>query len=457
MQLVIRGGTVVNAGGSAAMDVGIDGEQIVQLGGTMHGDEEIGASGRYVLPGGVDPHVHLTPPSNLPGERNWVDDFESGTRAALAGGITTVGNITFPYPGATMAGALERDDAVARASALTDYFLHPVLRDSNDDNLAEIEGLIDAGHSSIKIFLSFRRFDRNVEHYLEAMRRCGLAGGIALLHCEDATVMDCCAADLRATGRTHPRHYPESRSVQSEAVATARAVAFAESSGCPTYVVHLAAEAALDACRRGRRHGLPVYVETRPLYLHLTAERFDEPDGAKYAGAPPLRSAQDRASLWAALRFGDVDVLATDHAPWRLADKLDPDRDAISLRQGVADLETSLPMLWSEGVGRGRLTPERFVAVTATNPARLFGLSPGKGSITVGADADVVVFDPDETRVIDGASMHSNADYSPYDGWEVTGWPAVTISRGEIVAAGADVRAAPGRGRLASRGRHQPL
>jgi dihydropyrimidinase len=386
-----------------------------------------------------------------------VDDFESGTRAALAGGITTVGNITFPYPGTTMASALERDDALARATALTDYFLHPVLRDSNDDNIAEIEGLIDAGHSSIKIFLSFRRFDRNVEHYVEAMRRCGLAGGIALLHCEDAAVMDCCAAGLRATGRTHPRHYPESRSVQSEAVATARAVAFAESSGCPTYVVHLAAEAALDACRRGRRHGLPVYVETRPLYLHLTAERFDEPDGAKYAGAPPLRSAQDRAALWAGLRFGDVDVLATDHAPWRLADKLDPERDAISLRQGVADLETSLPMLWSEGVRGGRLTPERFVAVTATNPARLFGLSPRKGTIAAGADADIVVFDPDETRIVDGAAMHSNADYSPYDGWAVTGWPAVTISRGEIVALGADVRAPAGRGRLAARGRHQPL
>jgi dihydropyrimidinase len=457
MQLVIRGGMVTTAGWSAPMDVGIDGGQIVQLGGPMAGDDEIDATGQYVLPGGVDPHVHLTPATNHPGERNWVDDFESGSRAALAGGITTVGNITFPYPGTTMATAIERDDAVAGATSLVDYFLHPVLRDTNDDNLGEIEELIGAGHSSIKIFLSFRRFDRHVEHYLEAMRRCGAAGGIALLHCEDVAVMDCCGAALRAEGRTHPRHYPESRSVQSEVVATARAVAFAEAARCPTYIVHLAAEAALDACRRGRRQGLPVYVETRPLYLHLTAERFEEPDGAKYAGAPPLRSVQDRAALWAGLRFGDIDVLATDHAPWRLADKLDPELDAISLRQGVADLETSLPMLWSEGVRRGRLTPERFVAVTATNPARLFGLGPRKGTIAVGSDADVVVFDPNETRIVDGATMHSNADYSPYDGWEVTGWPAVTISRGEIVAVGADVRGAAGRGRPAARGPHQPM
>jgi dihydropyrimidinase len=457
MQLVIRGGTVVTAGWSAPMDVGIDGGRVVQLGGPMGGTDEIDAAGHYVLPGGVDPHVHLTPATNHPGERNWVDDFESGTRAALAGGITTVGNITFPYPGTTMADALERDTAIAGATSLADYFLHPVLRDTDDENLAQVEGLIHAGHSSIKMFLSFRRFDRNVDRYLEAMRRCGTAGGIALLHCEDAAVMDCCAAGLRATGRTHPRHYPESRSVQSEAVATARAVAFAESASCPTYVVHLAAASALDACRRGRHRGLPVYVETRPLYLHLTAERFDEPDGAKYAGAPPLRSAFDRAALWAGLRFGDVDVVATDHAPWRLADKLDPGLDAVTLRQGVADLETSLPMLWSEGVRSGRLTPERFVAVSATNPARLFGLSPRKGTIAVGSDADIVVFDPRATRIVDGAGMHSNADYSPYDGWEVTGWPAVTISRGEVVAVGADVRAAAGRGRSAPRGPHQPL
>lgn len=457
MRLVIRGGTVTTAAWSAPMDVGIDGEQIVQLGGPMQGDEEIDARGLVVLPGGVDPHVHLTAPSNHPGERSWVDDFESGSRAALAGGVTTVGNITFPYPGTTMAAALERDDALAAEGALVDYFLHPVLRDADEENLAQIEDLVAAGYSSIKIFLSFRRFDRNLAGYAEGMRRCGVAGGIALLHCEDATLMDCCAADLRAAGRTAPRHYPESRSVQSEAVATARAVALAESTRCPTYVVHLAAEAALDACHRGRSGGLPVYVETRPIYLHLTAERFDEPDGAKYAGAPPLRSPRDRAALWAGLRFGDIDVLATDHAPWRLADKLDPALDAVNLRQGVADLETSLPMLWSEGVRRGRLSPERFVAVTATNPARLFGLSPRKGTIAVGADADVVVFDPEATRVIDGATMHSRADYSPYDGWEVTGWPAFTIRRGEVVAVGTDVRATAGSGRRAERGQHRPL
>jgi dihydropyrimidinase len=170
MQLVVRGGTVTTAGWSAVMDVGVDGEQIVQLGGRMRGDEEIDARGRYVLPGGVDPHVHLTPATNHPGELNWVDDFESGTRAALAGGVTTVGNITFPYPGTTMADALERDQIEASRLSLADFFLHPVLRDPTDENLAQIDGLIARGHSSIKVFLSFRRFDRNVDRYLDAMR-----------------------------------------------------------------------------------------------------------------------------------------------------------------------------------------------------------------------------------------------------------------------------------------------
>jgi dihydropyrimidinase len=410
-----------------------------------------------VLPGGVDPHVHLTPPARGPHGWSWVDDFESGTRAALAGGVTTVGNIAFPTAGATMADAVARDGSEAAERSLADFFLHPVLMDPDEENLGQIDDLAAEGHTSIKVFLSFRRFDRQVDRYLEAMLRCGRAGGIVLAHCEDAAVMDCCARRLRAAGRSHPRHYPESRPVQAEAVATHRAVAFAETTGCPTYVVHLAAEAALAACRDGRRRGVPVYVETRPLYLHLTAERFDEPDGAKYAGAPPLRDPADRAALWAGLRTGDVDVVATDHAPWLLADKLDPATDACDLRQGVADLETCLPMLWSEGVARGRLSPERFVAVTATNPARLFGLAPGKGTVAVGADADLLVWDPDEVRLVDGATMHSRADYSPYDGWEVRGWPALTLSRGEVVAEGARVVARPGRGRPVARRRHQPL
>ncbi len=457
MDLVIRGATVVTAGGRGALDVGVAEGRIAQLGGRLSAPREIDARGLVVTPGGVDPHVHLTPPTRTPGGWRWVDDWTSGTRAALAGGVTSVGNISFPEAGETLAEVVERDRAEAEAEALADFFLHPVLMEPDAANLDAIEALHRAGHTSIKVFLSFRRFDRNVPAYLEAMRRVAKAGGVALVHCEDAAIIDCCCNLLREQGREDPRFYPESRPVQAEVVATQRAVGFAETTGCPTYVVHLASARALEACHDGRARGVPIYVETRPLYLHLSRERFDRPDGAKYAGAPPLRERVDVDAMWAGLRFGGIDALATDHAPWMLADKLDPAQRAGELRQGVADLETCLPMLVSAGVRRGRLSWEQFVAVTSTNPAKLFGLYPRKGSLTVGADADLVVWDPEAVRIIDGASMESNADFSPYDGWRVTGWPRYTISRGEVVAEAGSILATPGRGALAPRGAHRGL
>jgi len=457
MDLLIRGGTVVTVGSRAQVDVGIHGGQVVQLGGDMSAEREIDATGHFVLPGGVDPHVHLTPPTRRADGWKWSDDFESGTRAALAGGITTVGNMSFPERDETMANAIARDDAEAERLALTDYFFHPVLMYPSKDNLAAIAPLHVEGHTSIKFFLSFRSFDRHVSEFLEAMRIVKEAGGIALIHCEDAAIIDCCCNLLREAGKTEPRYYPESRPVQAESVSTYRVVGFCETTGCPSYVVHLASARALAACHDGRSRGVPVYVETRPLYLHLTRSRFAQDDGAKYAGAPPLREQSDVDAMWAALAFGNIDCLATDHAPWQLAEMLDPTLDATNLKQGVADLETSLPMLYSTGVLGGRISLEQFVAVTSTNPAKLFGLYPKKGSISVGSDADMVVWDEQVTRTIDGASMHSRSDYSPYDGFEVTGWPKYTVSRGEVVAERNDVVAKPGRGQLVRRGPHQAL
>ncbi len=306
-------------------------------------------------------------------------------------------------------------------------------------------------------FSYLNNFDRHVQEFLTAMRITRSHGGIAMIHCEDAAIMDCCCSMLREAGKTDPRFYPDARPVQSEVVATHRAVGFAETTGCPSYIVHLASARALEACHDGRRRNVPVYVETRPIYLHLTRQRFEEEDGAKYAGAPPLREQADVDALWAGLSFGNVDTLATDHAPWMLAEKLDPAFDATNLRQGVADLETCLPMLFSAGVLEERLTIEQFVAVTSTNPAKLFGLYPQKGTIAVGSDADLVVWDETETRVIDGATMHSKADYSPYDGFSVTGWPKWVTSRGDIVVDDGRVVAEKGRACLVKRGAHRAI
>ena len=459
MDLIIRNGTVVTGGVEAITDVGIRDGVIVQLGGEMAGESEIDATGKYVLPGGIDAHVHLTAPGTGPDSWRWVDDFEVGTRAAAAGGITTVGNMSFPMPGEQMKAGLERDNADADANAIVDYFQHTVLLTPDDEGVAQIEELAAAGHPSIKIFMSFRRFDRHLDGYVRAMQAAAEAGSVVLVHCEDPAIMHCCGHALDEAGHTDASHFPKSRPVEAERIATERAVGYCATTGATTYVVHLSSQAALEACRKARARGLPLHVETRPIYLHLNEERFSDPDGAKYAGAPPLRTDADRDALWAGLADGTVSTVCTDHAPWTLEEKLDPELTASDLRHGMAELETLMPVLWSEGVATGKISVARFVEVTSTTSARLFGLYPRKGTIAPGSDADIVIWDPDVTRTIDGSTMHSNAGYSPYDGWDVTGWPALTISRGEVVAEATDtgiaVSGTPGRGQLAPRTRHR--
>jgi dihydropyrimidinase len=235
-----------------------------------------------------------------------------------------------------------------------------------------------------------------------------------------------------------------------------QAIELAHQTQAPVYIVHLSSAAALDRCRQARAAGLQVYVETRPLYLHLTRERFAEPDAGKYVGAPPLREQADRDALWRGLADGDVDTLCSDHAAWTLADKLDPALDVVTARQGVADLETLMPMLYSEGVVTGRITLDRFVELTSSNAARLFGLYPRKGVVAIGSDADLALWDPQESRVVDGAAMRSRAGYSVYDGWRVQGWPRYVIRRGQVVLAAGLSTARPGQGQWLPRTRTQP-
>jgi dihydropyrimidinase len=461
MDLVIRDAVAVTVGGRSRGDVGIEDGRIAQLGGLMSAPRELDAGGRILTPGGVDGHVHLTPArfatAQGPGGWAWSDDFDSGTRAALAGGVTTVGNMSFAEPGTTIAAGIELDDSDARQMAVCDYFFHPCLLDPSPENLAAIGPLHAAGHTSIKFFLSLPAFDKNVNAFVKAMEITRAQGGIALIHCEDAAIIACCCRALLEADQVAARYYPDSRPVQAEAVSTHRAVGFSETTGCPAYIVHLSSARALAACQEGRSRGVPVYVETRPIYLHLTDEVFNTDDGARFAGAPPLRAQTDVDALWAGLRFGDVDTMATDHAPWTLAEKLDASLRADHLRQGVAELETGMAMLYSAGVLGGRISAEQFVAITSTNAAKLFGLYPRKGTIALGADADLVLWDDHHTRVIDGSTMYTKADYSPYDGRAVTGWPLWVFSRGELVCNEGKVAAAAGRGRLLHRGPHRSL
>ena len=450
--IVIRNGEIVTAAGPVGRaDIGIADGVIVQIGSRLEGRQEIDAAGKLILPGGIDAHVHLSFPREEAAGPHWVDDFTSGSAAALAGGITTLGNMTFLEPGETPLAGLKREAAVAREQTIADLFLHPVLTEATPAVLDDIPKLLDAGCNTIKLFTVFPWFDSQVGSYLEAMRRAGESGLLTMIHCEDHALIKDATERLAAAGKTSLRHYPESRPVVSEVVATQRAVAFAEATGAPVYIVHLSSERALEVCAEAQSRGLPVWVETRPLYLHLTRERFEDADGAKYVGQPPLREQHDVDALWAGIRHGLVHTVCTDHAPWSLSAKLAPDHTITNLRPGVANLQTMLPLLYSEGVRSGRITLGQFVQVTSTNAARLFGLYPRKGTIAPGSDADLVVFDPDLTRTIENSMLQSHSDYSAYEGWQVTGWPVLTMRRGEVVFRDDEVVGRPGSGMIVRR------
>jgi len=452
--LAVRGGTVATAGGSAECDLGISQGRIRQIGGVVRGRREIDATGALVLPGGLDMHVHLSSPEPPePGVPAWVDDFGSGSAAAIAGGVTTIGNMTFPGAGQSLRQALARDLEAASGTAAVDYVLHPVLDRPSPEALAGLPLLAAAGHASLKVFMTSGAFETHAAEMIAAISAAGRLGLLTLIHCEDGTLVRFAGEQLLASGRGRLADWAESRPESAERAAVERAVAICEATGSPMHIVHLSSRPALQSARRGQQRGLPVSVETRPLYLYLTSEALREPQGGRYIGAPPLRGPDDVAALWAGLADGSVHTVGSDHAPWTLRDKIDESLDVTTARQGVADLETMMPMLFSEGVRAGRISLHRFIALTSANPARLFGLYPRKGTIAVGSDADLVVLDPELRRTIDGRSMRSKAGYSVYDGREVYGWPRFTVSRGDIVLEDGQVVAEPGRGQWLRRDR----
>jgi dihydropyrimidinase len=458
---VIRNGRIVTAEGQTEADIHIIGEKIAEIGPNLvlqRGDgREIDAQGLLVLPGGIDPHVHLTMPESVPAIYHWADDFTSGSQAALAGGITTIGNMSTPDAGETPFATLERETRLVQQQAIADVMLHPLLIPPIEDTLSELPRLVAQGFTSLKVFMVMQEFDRHSSEYLIALKAAGEMGILTLIHCEDAAIISVTSQALLAEGRGSLRYYAESRPVVAEEVATQRAVAMCEATGAPIYVVHLSSERALRACEQGQARGLPVYVEGRPIFLYLTQERYLDPDGALYVVQPPLREAHDAAALWEALDGGPIHTIATDQASHTREQKLNPTLNVTDLCPGVNELQVMLPMLHSEGVLKGRISLERFVALSATNAARLFGLYPRKGTIAVGSDADLVLWDPAETRQIRRAELMSKAGFSIYEGLEVTGWPKITIRRGEVVYEEGRITAQPGTGQLLRRGPSQPL
>lgn len=450
LDLLIRGGTVVTEHGSRRANIAIRGPSIVCV-----STEEpparrvIDATGLLVLPGGIDAHTHLNSEWPFPDERRPADGFESGTRGAAAGGITTVCDFVYPLGDESLADALERVVRDAAAPYI-DVALHMVVMSSSDSVIAEVDEVIEAGCPSFKFYTSDPDFIANRSAYLHMLERVGSGGGIAMFHCEDAAIAEYSRARLLAAGHTAPRFYPQSKPVEAELAATVQALTMAAVAGVPCYIVHLSAAGVLDAAIAARARGASVFVETRPLYLYLTADRFDADDAtaARYIGTPPLRVEEDRARLWAGLAAGQVDVVASDHVGFTASQKYTRGDTFDTVPKGVPNLETLLPMLYSEGVAAGRISLERFVQVIATNPARLFGLYPRKGTIAVGSDADLCILDPKARRVLSGTELHSAADLELFEGTEAIGWPAYTISRGEVVYERGTIVGRPGHGQF---------
>ena len=455
--ILISGGTVVTSEGRFAADVRVRDGTIVEIGTGLAagaGARAIDATGLLVMPGGVDPHVHLGGSTR--------DDYRTGSQAALAGGITTISNFAFNTsggywrPGAaegrTLAQAIEREAALIRGQAIADVILHAgITPETQAGQMTTLAA--ETGQTSTKIFMVWTVFDAAVPDYMATMDAAGRAGILTMVHCEDWPILAHAVSELTAAGRTSLEYFPDSRPVLAEVVATQRAVAMAETTGAPIYAVHVSSEGALRVLEDARDRGLSVFVETRPIYLHFTRERFEGPDRGLYVGQPPLRGQRDQDALWAGIANGSVDVVATDHVAHLREDKMDPSQTISRHRAGLNNLQVVRPMLWSEGVVEGRISEERFVAVTSTNAAKLFGLYPRKGTIAVGADADIVLWDPDETRTIRDEDMFSGTGFSVYSGWEVTGWPVMTLRRGEVVYENGEILAGAGSGELLRRGR----
>jgi dihydropyrimidinase len=417
-------------------DVFADGDKIKAIGTDLDNpaDEVVDAKGNYILPGAIDPHTHLCMPFMGTYAQ---DDYETGTIAAACGGVTCVVDFDLQQKGETLLEAIERKKALAEGKVVVDYSLHPAVMDPRPDVIEEVKKACqDYGTPSFKIFMvyDFRVDDATMIKLLEQTKA---HGGLVQVHAENVHVIDHMNAVLAKEGKLDPYYHAVSRPNLAEEEAIYRASKMVEMSGSRIYIVHLSSKEGLWVVKQARDRGIKIYAETCPQYLLLDEERYKEPDwnGAKYVMSPPLRTKESNEALWEGLRGGDLQVVATDHCPFDFKGKKDMNGkdDYKVIPNGAPGIETLLIMLHSEGVAKGRISLEKMVDVLSSGTARMFGLK-DKGEIAVGKDADVVVFNPDQKFTVTQSKLHMNVDYTPYEGFEVTGMPSAVYSRGKKVS-----------------------
>ena len=454
---VIKGGTVVTHDLTYPADVLIEGGRIADIGPNLRGDEVLDATGCLIMPGGIDPHTHLEMP--FMGTYS-SDDFESGTRAALAGGTTMVVDFVLPGQGQGLLDGLQMwHNKSGRANC--DYSFHMAVTWWGEQVWNDIPKVLDQGITTFKHFMAYKgALMVNDDELFASFRRLGELGGIALVHAENGDVVAELSAKLLREGNTGPEAHAYSRPPQVEGEATNRATMIADMAGVPLYVVHVSSEDAHEAIRRARSQGKRVWGE--PLIQHLTLDdsEYRHPDwdhAARRVMSPPFRDKKHQDSLWAGLQSGSLSVVATDHCAFTTEQKRFGLNDFTKIPNGTGGLEDRMPMLWTHGVNTGRLTPNEFVAVTSTNIAKILGCYPRKGAVMVGADADLVVWDPAKEKTISAGSQQSAIDYNVFEGHHVKGLPRFTLSRGHVAVHDGKMRTREGHGQFVKRNRDQPV
>jgi dihydropyrimidinase len=435
MRTLIKNGTVVTATDQYKGDVLVEDEKIAVIGVSLdiQADTVIDAAGKYVLPGGIDVHTHLDMPF---GGATSADDFETGTRAAAFGGTTTIVDFAIQYRGQTLHHAMETWAKKAEGKAVIDYGFHMIITELTDQVEVEMDALVRQGISSFKLFMAYPGvFMLDDASIFKALLRTGKNGGTICMHAENGGVIDVLVQRALAEGKTAPKYHALTRPARAEAEATHRAIALAEIADVPVYIVHLSAAEALEMVTEARDRGLPAFAETCPQYLFLSYDNYEEPDfgGSKYVMSPPLRDKAKQDRLWRGLAFNDLQCVSTDHCPFCMKEKRLGENDFSKIPNGAPGIETRMSLVYDGGVRPGRISLNRFVELTSTSPAKIFGLFPRKGTIAPGSDADIVVFDPNRTITLAAKTLHMNVDYNPYEGRQVTGATDSVIARGRLV------------------------
>jgi dihydropyrimidinase len=466
MSTLIHSGLLLSATGSAPVDVLVEGESVAAL--AVPGSElaqswkssaetQIDAGGKYVLPGGIDVHTHMELPF---GGTFASDTFETGTIAAAWGGTTTIVDFAVQTKGSSLLAGIDAWHAKADGNCAIDYGFHAIVSDVNDATLKEMDAAVGAGITSFKMFMAYPGvfYSTDGDIFL-AMQRAKENGAVIMMHAENGIAIDRLVAQALAEGHGDPVYHGLTRPPELEGEATSRAIQLAKVSGAPLYIVHLTASQALDAVAEARDAGQNVFAETCPQYLYLALDDLAKPDfeGAKYVASPPLRPREHIESLWKGLRSNDLSVVSTDHCPFCFKDQKELGRgDFSKIPNGMPGVEHRMDLIF-QGVAAGRISKERWVELTSTTPARMFGLYGRKGVIAPGADADLVVYDPHASQTISAETHHMNVDYSAYEGMEITGRVETVLSRGSVLIRDGAFHGKAGHGRFLRRGLSQYL